>query len=53
METNVEELKRKHATLDSQLEEEIQRPQPDQLIITQLKREKLKVKDAIAHMESA
>ncbi len=52
METNIDELKRKHADLDSQLGEEIQRPNPDQLIITQIKREKLKVKDALASMES-
>lgn len=52
METNIDELKRKHADLDSQLGEETQRPNPDQLIITQIKREKLKVKDALASMES-
>jgi hypothetical protein len=52
MEINVDELKRKHANLDIQLDEETQRPHPDQLIITQIKREKLKVKDAIACLES-
>ncbi len=52
METNIDELKRKHADLDSQLGEETQRPNPDQLIITQIKREKLKVKDALASRES-
>ena len=53
METSVDELKRKHADLDIQLDEEIQRPHPDQVTITQIKREKLKVKDAIANMEIA
>ncbi len=53
MEPNVEDLKRKHADLDTQLGEETQRPHPDQLIISHLKREKLKVKDAIASLESA
>ncbi len=53
METSVDELKQKHAHLDNQLDEEIQRPHPDQFVITQIKREKLKVKDAIAHMEVA
>ena len=52
MEPNVDELKRRHADLDVQLGEEIQRPQPDQIIISQIKREKLKVKDAIASLES-
>ena len=51
MEINVDELKRKHANLDIQLDEETQRPHPDQLIITQIKRKKLKVKDAIASLE--
>ena len=53
METSVDELKRKHAHLDTQLGEETQRPNPDQVVISQIKREKLKVKDAIANMESA
>jgi|TARA_B100000315_G_C14073662_1_gene361732 hypothetical protein len=50
METSVDELKLKHANLDHQLDEERQRPQPDQFVILQLKREKLKLKDAIAHL---
>ncbi|NKB50391.1 MAG: DUF465 domain-containing protein [Alphaproteobacteria bacterium] len=53
MEPNVDELKRKHADLDYRLGEEAQRPNPDQTIITQIKREKLKVKDALASMEAA
>jgi len=53
METSVDELKLKHANLDNQLDEEIQRPHPDQFVITQIKRAKLKVKDAIAHLEDA
>ncbi len=53
MDTSVDELKRKHAVLENKLDEEIQRPHPDQLNISRLKREKLKVKDAIANLESA
>lgn len=53
METSVDELKLQHANLDNQLDEEIQRPNPDQFVITQIKREKLKLKDAIAHLEVA
>jgi len=52
-ETSVDELKLKHEILDNQLDEEIQRLHPDQLVIAQIKREKLKVKDAIANMEIA
>ncbi len=53
MEADLDQLKQKHADLDNRLDEEIQRPNPDQIVITQIKREKLKVKDALANMESA
>ena len=53
MEPNVDELKQKHADLEFKLGEEVQRPNPDQVIITQIKREKLKVKDTLASMETA
>ena len=52
MEPRMIELKQKHADLDTQLDEEIQRPQPNQIIISQIKREKLKLKDAITNLES-
>ena len=51
-EPNVDELKQRHADLEFKLGEEIQRPSPDQSIITQIKRQKLKVKDTLASMES-
>ena len=53
IEPNVDELKQKHADLEFKLGEEVRRPNPDQSIITQIKREKLKVKDALASMENA
>jgi hypothetical protein len=53
METSVDELKIKHANLDHQLDEEVQRPHPNQFVISQIKREKLKLKDAIAYLEAA
>jgi hypothetical protein len=49
----VENLKRKHSTLDQELGGEEQRPNPDQAVITELKREKLKLKDAIVSLEEA
>jgi|TARA_Y100000590_G_scaffold398309_2_gene480636 hypothetical protein len=52
-EASFEELKRLHADLDFKLEEEVQRPKPDQTIITRIKREKLKLKDAIAFLEQS
>lgn len=44
----LDSLKSKHATLERAIEEEIQRPHPDDLRLTELKREKLRVKDEIA-----
>ena len=49
----IENLKRKHATLEHELGGEEQRPNPDQAVITELKREKLKLKDAIVSLEEA
>ncbi len=40
-------LTSKHAELDRTIEEERQRPLPDSLLITRLKREKLRIKDEI------
>lgn len=44
----VETLKAKHADLDHKIVEEENRPSPDQMLITELKREKLRIKDEIA-----
>ncbi len=38
----------KHAAIDHAIEEENQRPHPDDLRIVELKREKLRIKDQIA-----
>ncbi len=40
-------LAARHAALDATLASEIQRPLPDQAMLTRLKREKLKVKEAL------
>lgn len=44
----VDSLKSKHATLERAIHEETQRPHPDDFRLTELKREKLRVKDEIA-----
>ena len=49
----IENLKRKHSTLNQELWVEEPRPNPDQAVITELKREKLKLKDAIVSLEEA
>ncbi len=43
-------LESKHATLDQRLAEENGRPQPDQGLIATLKKQKLKLKEAIGHL---
>jgi len=40
-------LESKHAGLDAQIAEEEQRPHPDDALLARLKKEKLKVKEAI------
>ena len=40
-------LEQKHAGLDARIFEENQRPHPDDSLISRLKKEKLKVKEAI------
>lgn len=41
-------LEAKHAGLDARIAEENQRPHPDDSLLTRLKKEKLKVKEALA-----
>ncbi|MBX3595529.1 YdcH family protein [Sphingomonas sp.] len=41
-------LETKHASLDRKITAESQRPLPDQMIIADLKRQKLRVKEEIA-----
>lgn len=41
-------LEQKHAGLEAQIAEETQRPHPDDTLLARLKKQKLKVKEAIA-----
>jgi hypothetical protein len=47
---SLDDLKAKHAALEHALEAENQRPHPDDAVIADLKRQKLKIKDQIAEM---
>ena len=47
---NLDSLKAKHAALEHAIQEENNRPHPDDNLITDLKRQKLKIKDQIAEM---
>lgn len=48
---SIDELKSKHAALDNMLTAEGERPMPDQGLVTEIKRQKLKIKDLIAQLE--
>ncbi|MEM7268456.1 MAG: DUF465 domain-containing protein [Pseudomonadota bacterium] len=48
--SHLEELRRKHAVLEQELESELRSPSADDLHLTHLKREKLRLKDEIARL---
>ena len=45
---NVDTLNTKHARLEAKLDEETHRPMPDETVIKEIKREKLRIKDQLA-----
>jgi len=47
----IEELRAQHRSLDNTLDQEIHRPLPNLDIVTDLKRQKLRIKDEIALLE--
>jgi hypothetical protein len=47
IEDRVETLKAKHARLEHEIDEEAHRPLPDTVHMTELKREKLRIKEEI------
>ncbi len=50
---SVDTLRVQHAKLENRLDEEAQRPSPDQFTIASIKRQKLLIKDRIAQLERA
>ena len=50
--SHLTELKRKHQTLERQIESELNHPQADELKLTALKRRKLHIKDEINRINS-
>ena len=52
VEDRVDTLKVKHARLEREIEEESHRPLPDFTHLTELKREKLKVKEEIVRLST-
>ena len=49
----IEELRAQHRSLEHTLDEEIHRPLPNLDIVSDLKRQKLRIKDQIAQLEHA
>ena len=47
--THVSALQLKHAGLDQKLQQEMSRPLPDLTTIQRLKKQKLRIKEVIAH----
>ena len=50
--SHLDELRRKHAVLEQKIESELRSPGSDDLHITELKREKLRLKDEISRLSS-
>ena len=49
----IDGLRAKHADLEAKLEDELRRPIPDEVAMSKIKRQKLRIKDQISHLESA
>lgn len=50
---HVDSLRSKHARLEQLIDEELHRPLPDQVTVSRLKKEKLRIKDEIERLEHA
>lgn len=50
---HAESLRAKHAAIELQIQQEENRPKPDDMLIAELKRQKLRIKDEIASLERA
>ena len=48
--SHLDELRRKHAVLEQKIESELRSPGSDDLQITEMKREKLRLKDEISSL---
>ena len=50
LESHIQELSDKHHKLDEQIQEELHRPHPDDLMISELKKRKLRLKEEIERL---
>ena len=51
MRSRIDALQRRHRRLDDRVAAEHRRPQPDMTVLQRLKREKLRLKEELAHYE--
>jgi hypothetical protein len=49
----IDALRRQHSTLEARLDDEVNRPLPDETLLADLKRQKLRIKDEISHLSRA
>jgi hypothetical protein len=52
LESHIQELADKHHKLDEQIHEEMLRPHPDDLMISELKKRKLRLKEEMERLRS-
>ncbi|MGZ3411670.1 MAG: YdcH family protein [Xanthobacteraceae bacterium] len=52
IQSHIAELEQRHTSLEHQIEEALQHPSTDDLILTDLKRKKLHVKDTLMRLKS-
>jgi hypothetical protein len=51
LEDHIETLRTRHHSLEIELDREIHRPHPDDITVTGLKRQKLRIKDELVQLE--
>lgn len=51
--SHIDALKAKHTALENAIDKENHRPHPDELVVAELKKEKLRIKDELAQFEHA
>ncbi len=49
----IESLRGRHASLEATIESEVTRPRPDEVLVHDLKRQKLRIKDEIVRLSTA
>ncbi|HTR17201.1 MAG TPA: YdcH family protein [Acetobacteraceae bacterium] len=53
LQSRIESLKERHASLETRIVDEDHRPRPDELTLARLKREKLRLKEELERLQHA